>query len=61
GNKDETNKVNAYLDLRGLKTQSKVKNLGVILESDLSFSSHIKAISKSAYYHALGHQMYWVT
>ncbi len=27
------------------------KNLGVILETDLSFSSHVKAVTKSAYYH----------
>ncbi len=26
-------------------------NLGVILETDLSFSSHVKAVTKSAYYH----------
>ncbi|XP_057186374.1 uncharacterized protein LOC130552200 isoform X2 [Triplophysa rosa] len=50
GNKDETNKVNTYLDLRGLKTQNRVKNL-VILESDLNFRHHVKAISKSAYHH----------
>ncbi|KAF7703402.1 hypothetical protein HF521_022409, partial [Silurus meridionalis] len=51
GNKNETLKVNTYLDSRGLKTQNKVRNLGVILDSDLNFSSHVKAISKSAYYH----------
>ncbi len=40
GNKDEVLKVNAYLDSRGQTTKNQVKNLGVILESDLSFSSH---------------------
>ncbi len=50
-NKDETFKVNTYLASRGLKTQNKVKNLGLVLESDLSFSSHVKAKSKSVYYH----------
>ncbi len=30
---------------------TKVKNLGMILETDLSFSSHVKAVTKSAYYH----------
>jgi len=49
GNKDVVLKVNAYLDARGLTT--KVRNLGVSLESDLSFNSHVKAITKSAYYH----------
>ncbi len=52
GNKDEVLKVNAYLDSRGQTTKNHVKNLGVILETDLSFSSHIKAVvTKSAYYH----------
>ncbi len=43
--------VNAYLDSRGQTTKNQVKNLGVILETDLSFSSHVKAVTKSAYYH----------
>ncbi len=51
GNKDEVLKVNAYLDSRGQTTTNQIKNLGVILETDLSFSSHVKAVTKSAYYH----------
>ena len=51
GNKDEVLKVNAYLHSRGQTTKNQVRNLGVILESDLSFSSHVKTITKSAYYH----------
>ncbi len=51
GNKDEVLQVNAYLQSRGLTTKNQVKNLGVSLESDLSFSSHVKAITKSANYH----------
>ncbi len=51
GNKYEVLKVNAYLDSRGQTTKNQVKNLGVILETDLSFSSHVKAVTKSAYYH----------
>ncbi len=51
GNKDDVLKVNAYLDSRGQTTKNQVKNLGVILETDLSFSSHVKAVTKSAYYH----------
>ncbi len=36
----------------GVKQQkNQVRNLGVILETDLSFSSHVKAVTKSAYYH----------
>ncbi len=41
----------AYLDSRGQTTKNQVRNLGVILETDLSFSSHVKAVTKSAYYH----------
>ncbi len=51
GNKDEVLKVNAYLDSKGQTTKNLIKNLGVILETDLSFSSHVKAVTKSAYYH----------
>ncbi len=47
GNKDEVLKVNAYLDSRGQTTKDQVKNLGVILETDLSSSSHV---TKSAYH-----------
>ncbi len=48
GNKDEVLKVkNSSHTL----TKSQVKNLGVILDTDLSFSSHVKAVTKSAYYH----------
>ncbi len=51
GNKFEVLKVNAYLASRGQTTKNQVINLGVILETDLSFSSHVKAVTKSAYYH----------
>ncbi len=51
GTKDEVLKVNAYLDSRGQTTKNQVKDPGVILETDLSFSSHVKAATKSAYYH----------
>ncbi len=51
GNKDEVLKVNAFLDSRAQTTKNRVKNLGVILETDLSFSSHVKEVTKSAYYH----------
>ncbi len=44
GNKDEVLKVNAYLDSRVKTTKNQVRNLGVILETDLSFSIHVKAV-----------------
>ncbi len=51
GNKDEVLEVNSYLDFGGQTTKNQVKNLGVILETGLSFSSHVKAVTKSTYYH----------
>ncbi len=39
------------LTLGGQTTKNQVRNLGVILETDHSFSSHVKAVNKSAYYH----------
>ncbi len=39
GNKDELLKMNAYLDSRGQTTKNLIKNLGVILKTDFSFSS----------------------
>ncbi len=51
GNKDEVLKVNAYIDSRGETAKNQVNNFGVILETDLSFSSHVKAVTRSAYYH----------
>ncbi len=51
GNKDEVLKVNAYLDSKGQTTKNQVRNLGVILETDLSFSSHVITLTESPYYH----------
>ncbi len=42
GNKDEFLKVNAYIGSRGQTTKNQIKNLGVILETYLRFSSHVK-------------------
>ncbi len=44
----QLNKENAYLDSRGQTTKNQVRNLGVILETDLSFSSHVKAVTNSS-------------
>ncbi|KAF7648463.1 hypothetical protein LDENG_00156570, partial [Lucifuga dentata] len=34
-----------------LKIKEQVKNLGVLIDSDLSFNSHVKTITESAFYH----------
>ncbi len=56
GNKDEVLKVNAYLDSRGQTTKNQVRNLGVILETDLSFSSHAFINSRVDYCNGLLHK-----
>lgn len=43
--------VSAQLDSIALKTTDKARNLGVVMDSDLNFNSHIKTITRSAYYH----------
>ncbi len=40
---DEVLKVNVYLGYRGQTIKNQVKNLGVILETDLSFSNYVNA------------------
>ncbi len=51
GNKDEALKVNVYLYSRTQTTKNQVKNIRMILETDLSFGSHVKEVTKSAYHH----------
>ena len=51
GAKAERIKVSAELQSAMFKTTDKVRNLGVVMDSDLSFNSHIKTVTKSAYYH----------
>ena len=51
GAKDERLKVSSQLHSVMLKTTNQARNLGVIMDSDLNFNSHIKTITKSAYYH----------
>ena len=43
--------VNSYLKSLTLKPTNQVRNLGVIMDSDLNFNSHIKSITSSAFYH----------
>uniref|UniRef100_A0A673B1U4 Ubiquitin carboxyl-terminal hydrolase n=1 Tax=Sphaeramia orbicularis TaxID=375764 RepID=A0A673B1U4_9TELE len=41
----------SHLESLTLKAKYLVRNLGVILDSDLNFNSHIKSITSSAFYH----------
>ena len=51
GPKNERSKISAHLDSMSLKATNQARNLGVIIDSDLNFNNHLKAITKSAYYH----------
>ena len=51
GPKNERLKVNVHLQSTMLKTTDKTRNLGIIMDSYLNFNSHIRSVTKSAYYH----------
>ena len=51
GAKEERLKVSIQLQSIMLKTTNQARNLGEVIASNLNFSSHIKTITKSAYYH----------
>ena len=49
GSKEKRVSVGKYLETWAL-TSDRVRILGVLIDSDLTFSSHIKAITKAAFY-----------
>ena len=51
GKKEERQKISALLERKGLIAKYVVKNLGVLIDNNLHFSSHIKSVTKSAYFH----------
>ena len=51
GNKKDRLELTSLLSNKGLQVKTTVKNLGVQIDSDLTFNSHIKSVSKSAFYH----------
>lgn len=50
GNKEKRTTIAEYLETRALKTTNQVCNLGVVIDSDLTFNSHIKSVTKTAFY-----------
>ncbi len=52
GPQEERLKVSAYLESMTLNnSNNKARSLIVVMDSDLNFNSHIKTLTKSAYYH----------
>ncbi len=51
GPKEQRQKISTLLNSMSLKPVNQARNLGVVLDSDLNFNSHIKTITKTAYYH----------
>ena len=51
GKKEERQKISALLERKGLIAKDVVKNLGVLIDNNLNFNSHIKSVTKSAYFH----------
>ncbi|KAL2088527.1 hypothetical protein ACEWY4_015426 [Coilia grayii] len=51
GKKEDRRRITTALETKGLKAKDTVKNLGVFIDSELTFNSHMKAITKSAFYH----------
>uniref|UniRef100_A0A3Q3NKS8 Uncharacterized protein n=1 Tax=Mastacembelus armatus TaxID=205130 RepID=A0A3Q3NKS8_9TELE len=49
--KNQRESVISHLESLSLKFKNQVRNLGVIMDSDLNFNSHIKSITSSAFYH----------
>ncbi|KAL2088560.1 hypothetical protein ACEWY4_015459 [Coilia grayii] len=51
GKKEDRRRITTALETKGLKAKDTVKNLGVFIDSELTFNSHMKAITKPAFYH----------
>lgn len=50
GNKEKRVAVSKHLESLALETKDQVRNLGVLIDSDLTFNNHIKSVTKSAFY-----------
>ena len=36
---------------KGFEVRTKVRNLGVIIDSDLNFHNHMRAVTRTSFYH----------
>uniref|UniRef100_A0A3P9K8W2 Reverse transcriptase domain-containing protein n=1 Tax=Oryzias latipes TaxID=8090 RepID=A0A3P9K8W2_ORYLA len=51
GSEAERDRVQFYLSTHFMKICDTVRNLGVILDADLSFEKHVNQVTKTAFYH----------
>ena len=49
--KAQRNNLPAYFNSRPIKIKHQVKNLAFILDSELNFESHMRNVTKIAFYH----------
>lgn len=50
GPSNERSVISAHLDSTSLTVTNQARIFGVIIDSDLNFNNHLKAVAKSAYY-----------
>lgn len=50
GNQEKRVTVSKHLESLSVETKDQVRNLGVLIDSDLTFNSHIKSVTKTAFY-----------
>ena len=51
GNREEREKLSNHMKTLDFSPKDKARNLGVIIDSDLSFESHIKNVTRIGFYH----------
>lgn len=51
GKKEERQMILDMLERKRLQTKDVVRNLGVLIDSNLNFSNYFKSVTKSAYFH----------
>jgi hypothetical protein len=51
GRKDGKDKMATLFRAKGFEVRTKVRNLGVIIDSDLNFDNHMRAVTRTSFYH----------
>ena len=51
GRKDGKDKMATLFRAKGFEVRTKVRNLGVIIDNDLNFDNHMRAVTRTSFYH----------